>query len=245
MPTRNNTPSKPQPGNSRAREREPDNCRAGPVLPRVCYPTSEPVWAMPKWDDAMTLPPGRGVTVTRLGQALRLAKLTAPLHPILVHFTIALTATAFAFDLLAFLFGVGALGAVGWWVLAAAVLVTVATIATGVKSRLRLPAEEGEVRSFLRVHMALGPIFFGLLVAVGIWRGALWQDGSGVTWWYLAAMAGVTLVMAAQGYLGGELVYRYGAEVKFRYRKLAGDMEPFPRPRISQRAAAEKPARRS
>ena len=84
------------------------------------------------------------------------------------------------------------------------------------------------MRSFLRAHMALGPIFFGLLVAVGIWRGRLWQAGAGVTGWYLAAMAGVMLVMAAQGYLGGELVYRYGAEVKFRYRKLPGRMRsPF------------------
>ncbi len=48
------------------------------------------------------------------------------------------------------------------------------------------------------------------------------RPGAGVTGWYLAAMAGVILVMAVQGYLGGELVYRYGAEVKFRYRKLAG-----------------------
>ncbi|MGA7385169.1 MAG: DUF2231 domain-containing protein [Methylocella sp.] len=193
----------------------------------------------------MTLPPGRGATVTRLGQAIRLATLTAPLHPILVHFTIALTATAFVFDLLAVLFGLEALIAMGWWTLAAAVFVTVATIATGVKSRLRLPIEEGEVRSFLRVHMALGPIFFGLLVAVGIWRGKLWQAGSGATWWYLAAMACVILVMVVQGYLGGELVYRYGAEVKFRYRKLAGRTEPFPQSAVSQRAAAEEPTRRS
>jgi uncharacterized membrane protein len=193
----------------------------------------------------MTLSPGRGATVTRLVQAIRLAKLTAPLHPILVHFTIALPATAFTFDLFAFLFGVDALIAIGWWTLVAAVLVTVATIVTGIKSRLRLPVEEGEVRSFLRVHMALGPIFFGLLVAVAIWRGTLWQAGSGVTWWYLGAMAGVTLVMAAQGYLGGELVYRYGAEVKFRYRRLAGRPEPFPRAGVSQRAAVEEPPRRS
>jgi uncharacterized membrane protein len=157
----------------------------------------------------------------------------------------AMTATSFAFDLLAFLFGVDALVAIGWWTLAAAVPVTVATIVTGVKSRLRLPVEEGEVRSFLRVHMALGPVFFGLLVAAGIWRGKLWQTGSGVTWWYLAAMAGVTLVMAARGYLGGELVYRYGAEVKFRYRKLTGRTEPFARAGVSKRAAVEEPTGRS
>src|SRR6185437_2460134 len=100
---------------------------------------------------------GGGAIVTELAQTRRLLKLTAPIHPILVHFTIALTATAFGFDLLAFLFGLDALVAIGWWTLAAAVLVTVATLATGVKSRLRLPIEEGEARSFLRTHMALGP----------------------------------------------------------------------------------------
>ncbi len=33
-------------------------------------------------------------------------------------------------------------------------------------------------------------------------------------------MAVVALVMGAQGYLGGELVYRYGAEVERDYREL-------------------------
>jgi uncharacterized membrane protein len=159
---------------------------------------------------------------------MRLARLTAPLHPILVHFTIALTAIALIFDLLALLFRIEALVSIGWWMLAAAVIVTVGTIATGLRSRLRLPVEEGEARSFLRLHMALGPLFFGLLVAVTIWRGILWQAGSGVTWWYLVALAAVVLVMTAQGYLGGELVYRYGTEVKLRYRELPGRSERFP-----------------
>jgi uncharacterized membrane protein len=70
--------------------------------------------------------------------------------------------------------------------------------------------------------MALGPIFFGLLVAAGVWRAALWQAGQGPTWWYLTAMAAVALVMTVQGYLGGELVYRYGAEVRGVYRELPG-----------------------
>ena len=179
-----------------------------------------------------SLPAGRGATITQLGQAVRLARLTAPLHPILVHFTIALTVTSFAFDLFAFLAGIRSLIAAGWWTLAAAILVTVATIATGIRSRVRWPLAEGEARSFLRVHMALGPTLFGLLIAMGIWRGELWQAGSDVTWWYLAALAGVILVTAAQGYLGGELVFRYGAEVKFHYRQLAGHSRPFPEPAI-------------
>lgn len=166
--------------------------------------------------------------IAQLPPERRFLRLTAPLHPILVHFTIALTTTAFAFDLLAWLFKLRALIAIGWWTLAIAILVTPATLAAGVKSRLRMPVEEGAMRSFLRIHMALGPILFGLLIAVGIWRGWLWQAGAGVTWQYLAALAAVTLVMAAQGYLGGELVYRYGAGVKARYRELPGRSEAFP-----------------
>jgi uncharacterized membrane protein len=202
---------------------------AGQDRSTTSVPASVPARPAPKWNCVRALPAGRGATITGLGQAIRLAKLAAPLHPILVHFTIALTVTSFAFDLLVLLFGFNTLLAVGWWTLAAAVVVTIGTIATGVKSRLRLPIEEGEARSFLRVHMALGPSFFGLLVALAIWRGELWQAGAVVTWWYVAAMIGVMLVMAAQGYLGGELVYRYGAEVKFRYRELPGHRQRFAR----------------
>jgi uncharacterized membrane protein len=155
-----------------------------------------------------------------LGQALRLIKMGAPLHPIMVHFTIALTSASFAFDAIGFLSGNVSLSAAGWWTLAGSILMTVFTIVTGLTSRLRLPVEEGEARSFLRAHMALGPIFFGLLIGVAIWRAVLWESGRGVSWWYLIAMALVGLVMTAQGYLGGELVYRYGAEVERHYREL-------------------------
>jgi hypothetical protein len=153
MPTHSNTPSDRRSG---AAPRSMVNAEMATqdLSCRAVASASAPVR-----DSVTALPPGRGATVTRLDQAIWLTKLTAPLHPILVHFTIALTATAFAFDLLAFLFGLDALIAIGWWTLAAAVLVTVGTIATGIKSRLRLPVEEGEARSFLRIHMALGPTF--------------------------------------------------------------------------------------
>lgn len=161
-----------------------------------------------------------GGTVTSLRQALGLIKMGAPLHPILVHFTIALTAASVAFDAISFFFGVASLAEAGWWTLAASVVATVFTLATGVTSRMRLAVEEGAARSFLRAHMALGPLFFGLLIGVGLWRAALWEAGRGVTWWYLIAIAVVALVVGAQGYLGGELVYRYGAEVERDYREL-------------------------
>src|SRR2546423_1722154 len=68
--------------------------------------------------------------------------------------------------------------------------------------------------------MALGFIFYGLLVAITFWRLSLWQANAGVSWWDMEALAVVSLVMTVQGYLGGELVYRYGVEVEQAYREL-------------------------
>ena len=150
----------------------------------------------------------------------------APLHPILVHFTIALTASSLAFDALGRVTGVTSLADAAWWTLAAALPATLGALASGVTSRRRLPMEEGEARTWLRAHMALGPAFTGLLAAVAWWRGALRADGGPVSPLYLAALAGVVAVMTVQGYLGGELVYRFGAEVRGRYRRLPSETRP-------------------
>ena len=169
---------------------------------------------------AMERPTERGGTVTGVRGALGLFEMGAPTHPIFVHFTIALTASSLIFDTLGFLFNKASLTAAGGWTLVGSALMTLATLSTGLTSSTRAPVEEGEARSFLRAHMALGLIFYGLLAAVTLWRLSLWQGGAGVTWLYLATMAAVSLVMTVQGYLGGELVYRYGVEVEQAYREL-------------------------
>jgi uncharacterized membrane protein len=168
-------------------------------------------------------PTERGGTVTSLKGAAGLFKMGAPMHPIFVHFTIALTASSLAFDALGFFTERASLTAAGGWTLVGSALMTLMTISTGLTSATRAPLEEGEARSFLRAHMALGLIFYGLLVALTLWRLSLWQSGAGVSWWYLAAMGVVSLVMTAQGYLGGELVYRYGVEVEQAYRVLTDE----------------------
>ncbi|MGI8837755.1 MAG: DUF2231 domain-containing protein [Pyrinomonadaceae bacterium] len=168
----------------------------------------------------MTRTVERGGTVRSLGQALSLFKMGAPMHPIFVHFTIALTASSLAFDALGFFLGVASLTATGGWTLVSAAVMTLMTISTGLTSSTRAPVEEGEARSFLRAHMALGLIFYGVLLAITLWRLSLWQQGLNVSWLYLAAMAVVLLVMTMQGYLGGELVYRYGVEVEQAHREL-------------------------
>jgi uncharacterized membrane protein len=161
--------------------------------------------------------------------------IVAPFHPIFVHFSIALTGASFVFDLASVVLGIASLAAAGWWTLAASALATPGTIITGIVSRLRLPMEEGPARSYLRAHMALGPIFFGALLVMAIWRAALWTRMEALPWTYLAAMAGLVIMMTVQGYLGGELVYRFGAEVRGRFRELPSAVpEPAPRATASR-----------
>jgi uncharacterized membrane protein len=164
--------------------------------------------------------------------------IVAPFHPILVHFSIALTTASFAFDLVSVVLDVPSMAIAGWWALAASVLATPATIITGLVSRLRLPMEEGPARSYLRAHMALGPIFFGGLLVMVFWRAALWNHADMLPWTYLTVMAGLIILMTVQGYLGGELVYRFGAEVRGGFREL-----PSALPERAPRPAASRPTR--
>jgi len=168
----------------------------------------------------MKRPTEKGGTIRSAKEALSLFKMGAPMHPIFVHFTIALTASSLIFDGLGFFMGRASLTAAGGWTLVGSALMTLVTISTGLTSSTRAPVEEGEARSFLRAHMALGLIFYGLLLAMTLWRLSLWQTGAGVSWLYLGALGIVSLVMMVQGYLGGELVYRYGVEVEQAHREL-------------------------
>jgi uncharacterized membrane protein len=146
--------------------------------------------------------------------------LASPMHPIFVHFTIALTASSLMFDLLGHFVTAQSLADAGWWTMTAAVPATLGALISGVTSRRRLPMEEGEARRWLRVHMALGPCFLGGLVAVVAWRCALGLARTPIPPSYLLAASALVMIMTVQGYLGGELVYRFGAEVKGGFPRL-------------------------
>ena len=168
--------------------------------------------------------------------------IVAPFHPIFVHFSIALTGASFAFDLASVVLDVRSFATAGWWTIAASALATPGTMVTGIVSRLRLPMEEGPARSYLRAHMALGPIFFGALLVMAIWRAALWTRMEVLPWTYLTAMAGLVILMTVQGYLGGELVYRFGAEVRGRFPELPSALPEITPPRAGSRSTRDDSA---
>ena len=144
----------------------------------------------------------------------------APLHPILVHFTIGLVGASFIFDLLGRWKDSLSLASAGWWTIALAVPLTIVTVVTGFISRLRAPVAEGTTLRYLRLHTALGPTFFGCLIAVGIWRATFWSGAVRLSVSYLVVLGLLVLLMTFQGYLGGELVYGFGVEVQHRYKRL-------------------------
>ncbi|HEY3113680.1 MAG TPA: DUF2231 domain-containing protein [Gemmatimonadaceae bacterium] len=145
----------------------------------------------------------------------------APLHPILVHFTIGLVGASFVFDVLGQWKHSASLATAGWWTIALAVPLTVATVVTGLISRRRVPIAEGPALRYLRVHTALGPIFFGCLLAIGVWRSSFWRAETAPSASYMSAVTLLVLLMTIQGYLGGELVYGFGVEVQQRYKRLS------------------------
>lgn len=144
----------------------------------------------------------------------------APLHSIFVHFTIALVVTSLACDIAGRVFVVPSLLAAAWWTIAGAVPVTFVTVATGITSRRNVPIAEGAALRYLRVHTAVGPTFLGFLVAVAVWRAMSWTRTAPPSTWYLAALGAVTLLMTLQGYIGGELVYRFALGVHGRFAEL-------------------------
>ena len=164
-----------------------------------------------------------------------------PLHAMLVRFTIALAVASLALDVVALLARRASPAEAAWWTLLGATGVTVFTIASGLVARLRLPVADGAARSVLRMHMATGPMIFGALLALLVWRGAVWEGGRLASWWYVAALAGVAVLVFLQARLGAALVYRYGAYVRGRFRTLPYD--PHGRPRVPEdEPAPSRPA---
>ena len=82
---------------------------------------------------------------------------------------------------------------------------TIGALVSGITSRRRLAVEEGVARRWLRAHMALGPAFFGGLLAITSWRAVLWLENASLPLTYLVALGALVGLMTVQGFLGGEI----------------------------------------
>ncbi len=145
------------------------------------------------------------------------------IHPIVVHFPIALFLTGFALDVIGHLLQRETLKQAGLILVVLGALGALAAMLTGqfaeesVEERLSSAGER-----VLETHEDLGKLTAYLLLAIAAvrlilmttWlRGWRWAAGIALGIYLIMGVVGVG-ALTATGYYGGELVYRYGAGVQ-------------------------------
>ena len=137
-----------------------------------------------------------------------------PIHPIVVHFPIALLCASVAFDALASRWPTGGLRETSLYTLLAGVMAAGLAVVTGGMEE-DLAKRAGAPESVLELHESLGQVTLVLFVALLGLRLAM-QLG------WLKEIRSLTLglgaigivILALTGYWGGDLVYIYGIGVK-------------------------------
>ncbi len=133
------------------------------------------------------------------------------LHPILLHFPIALFTTSLFVDLLAFRWP--SLRQFGWVALLLAALAAVPTVVTGIIAHF--PYEDSPQISSITQHEQLGLLTLAFLVALTLWRGLSLRRKIelGGRWYYLAIGFVAFGLLYLVGTTGGNLVYNLGVGV--------------------------------
>lgn len=144
-----------------------------------------------------------------------------PIHPLAVHFPIALLITSVVFDLLAVRWPHKSFQDAGFYTLIAGLLGAVAAVLTGALAE-EVVEDKGIPESVLEIHEALGYatlfFFIGLLALRLLMR---WKLIKEIPALYLTMGFVGIVILAAAGYFGGSLVYDFGAGV-------AGTMQEAP-----------------
>jgi uncharacterized membrane protein len=130
-----------------------------------------------------------------------------PIHPAVVHFPFGLLFTSTIVDL-GYLAGLWPETHFAAWLMASGLVAAVVAVAAGIFDFRRLT--EAQVPYAMRHMGAMAVAVVGYGVALYLRRESLTApaEASGVSVGIAIASA---LVLAVGGYLGGELVYRYGA----------------------------------
>lgn len=144
-----------------------------------------------------------------------------PIHPMVVHFPIALLIVSVIFDLIATRWRHKSFQDAGFYTLIAGLLGAAAAVLTGALAE-EVVEDKGIPESVLEIHEALGYatlfFFIGLLALRLLMR---WQLIKEIPTLYLAMGFVGIVILAAAGYFGGSLVYDFGAGV-------AGTMQEAP-----------------
>lgn len=141
-----------------------------------------------------------------------------PVHPILVHFPIALLVGSFVADGAYSLSSLPTLKHVGFWMLAMACVTGALTVLAGLFDMRRATLEE-DVHVKVHHHMWVGIGLYAVIAALTAWRWTFYADpGKFLPMVYLDAAFLAVALAGFQGWLGGDLVYKHGVFVAPRSR---------------------------
>lgn len=139
------------------------------------------------------------------------------LHPMVVHFPIALLLVALLFDVAALFFPRAELARASLYVSAIAAVGAIAAYFTGEAAEEHVEHLPG-IETLLERHEDLGKLLMVAAIAVLVIRLAFfwrrWHEtvaGRAVLAFFGAVLA---IIVGATGYAGGQLVYEYGAGVR-------------------------------
>lgn len=132
------------------------------------------------------------------------------IHPIVVHFVIAMALIAFVFDLIGVVGRRPAFFEVAFWnLLVATVAIFVAIIFGQVEAGLANPY--GASRDILNLHTAIGWSLAGILSVLSGWRYVIrGRDPQHLPLTFLGAGAALSGLIVVQTFLGSELIWIYG-----------------------------------
>ncbi len=137
-----------------------------------------------------------------------------PIHPMLVHFPIALLFASVLFDLIFFYTGREEFKKGGFWLLILGWVAGLAAVVSGGWSE-EIVEKAGVPKAAIERHesfaVATLALFAGLML-VRIWVRNRWSSRDRILYTGVA-MIGLAL-LATTGFWGGDLVYRYGAGVQ-------------------------------
>lgn len=135
-----------------------------------------------------------------------------PAHPMLVMFPTAMLPLLIVLDALHWWTGDAGTWTVGFWVVVVGLATTAVAIVPGIVDLAAIPNESRAHRTAI-FHLIVGLTILATYAAA-LW--ARWPAGSGDARFTLAASIDVfgTLLVTAQGWLGGELVYKHHIGVR-------------------------------
>ena len=140
--------------------------------------------------------------------------MTHPLHPLTVHFPIALLFTSVFFDLLGIVTENKNFKQTGWWLLLLGLIGGIVSASFGMWTEEQVEAMGVPEEAVDRHEMfAIITLLVFAALAVLRWRTrSSWSTRERTL--YLCVAMGGLLLLGVTGFYGGELVYRYGAGVQ-------------------------------